>query len=184
MIDIEIKHRNELSEKELNEINEIRIAEFSNLTKYEYGVLVNEFILWFLLKENDEIKSIGKLITIPLNFDDEYYEILGVQSIASKDKMRGFGKIIMNSILDYLTRTESLAIGFCEKSNSAFYKKSDWNIIESGESKFIFQFGVDDYGSISEDIGDLLWDGNEDHPVIKHLLSNSKDKITAFRKSW
>ena len=184
MLEIEIKHRNELNQRDLDVINEIREKEFDSLRLYDKGFIELSFELWFLARMKAKIVAFGRLRTTSVQVKNEFYPIFIVQAVASVERSRGYGRSVMISMRDYVERHNIPAIGFCEHKNVGFYTKSEWNVEEEGESRFIFQYGFENFGSVSEDIGDAIWIGEKDHTVIQYLLDSEKEKIVCFRESW
>tara|TARA_Y100000310_G_scaffold129185_1_gene128334 strand:+ start:492 stop:1049 length:558 start_codon:yes stop_codon:yes gene_type:complete len=180
MIKIEIKKGNKLSKKELDFIVKTNIATFISCKDYEKELkLLREEEMqstFFFVKKDKQIVSLGLLRPVKIKYLGENYNIFGMGNMISIVKRKGYGKILVQAMKDFLSKNRKTGLGFCSKKNTKFYQKS--GIIVEGKLKNRFFY---DYGNPQENreaMGDFVtyWEG-KDKFVSKVLRTKSLVKI-------
>ena len=169
-ITIKMKKGKALSRKEMSLINKQRIKEFGrNETKNlktDYP-LTSEFIF---VKEGKEVVAFGILIPITITFLDKKYDIIGICSIISIKKGKGYGKILSRYIITYLNRKGKTGLGFTLQTK--FFKKAGFKT----KKRFIKRFKYRNLatGKIEEDNeGDGIFIEGKDKFITKILSTKS-----------
>ena len=80
--------------------------------------------IFFFVKDKGKIVSFGMLKPIKMNYLGKSYNIFGIGNILSINKGKGYGKILIQSMVDYLKKKGKTGLGFCGKYNVKFYKKA------------------------------------------------------------
>ena len=95
--------------------------------------------IFFILKINKKVVSFGQLRPREINYLGKKYNILGLSNIISLKKGKGYGKILMKHLLNYLKQKKKVGIGFCERKNDGFYKKCDLIVKKNLSKRFYFK---------------------------------------------
>ncbi len=179
-----IKKGRTLSSDFIRQWNEVMLKAFSekesmNLKKKK------EFIndIFFIVNDKKrKILSLGRLRPVKLKFLKKSYDVLGVADIVSIIKRKGHGKILMKELLKYIKSKDKIAIGFCGRKNSLFYKKSGFKIEKNLVKKFIYKNpqGKIIKNTIDEDV--LYFE--EKNKFMKKILSHPKEKILISIPPW
>ncbi len=164
----EIKKGSKLNFQEIKVFNQAIKKEFNGapLTKFHYKN--TDFVF---LKKEKSIVAVGKLIPIKINYINKNYNILGIGSIASINKHKGYGRILIAGILKYLKDKGKTGVGFCSRENSYFYEKCGFKINRNIVKRFKLA------GKTKEE-KDKEDENSEDNPDI--LFYEGKDKF--FKK--
>ncbi len=177
---IEIKKGKDLSKKELDFIVKTNIDTFNTCKDYEKELkLLKEEEMqstFFFVKKNNKIVSFGLLRPVKIKYLGKGYNIFGISNMISIIKKKGYGKILVQAMKDFLSKKEKTGLGFCSKENTLFYKKS--GVIVEGKLKNRFFY---DYGNSQKNIEAMkgfviYWEG-KDKFVTKVLRTKSLVKI-------
>ncbi|MFA5303429.1 MAG: GNAT family N-acetyltransferase [Candidatus Nanoarchaeia archaeon] len=173
-ISVKIIKGNILSSELLKEISKIIITAFP-----WDEPLTRSFIkdnTFFIIYDNNKIASVGRLKPDKVFFLKKKYDLMGVADIVSVKKGKGYGKILMKSITEYLKEKNLLGVGLCARKNSEFYKKCDLKILENSAKRIEFK------GPISND-DDIIY-YNDKKGLIKKMITNPKEQIKSECESW
>lgn len=133
-----IKKWNELSQEELNQMNESHMREWktSSMTQAHH-----DRNIFFLLKnEGDKILAQGQLVPIDgINFNGEIFNILGIGGIIADIKKQGHGKKVMLAIKDYLIKQNKSGVGFIGLPD--FYRKCGFSVNKEAIKRFAYIAG-------------------------------------------
>jgi hypothetical protein len=153
----------ELSEAQIDFMNRQRMIEYGENTK---DFRKNELgSIFFFLKDGETVKAFGMLKPLVITHDDQHYPILGVANIIAIEKGRGYGKLLMQVIKDYLVSKGMTGMGFCDNSVCPFYVQCGFQITQGLSSRFRYQYAQQDgqtekqngaYGVLHFDGGDGL----------------------------
>ena len=149
-----------LAQEDLDLINQYRKIRLDRTSEWDHKTNNGfEERTFFLVKDNNKLVSFGTLRPIKIYIDNKEYEILGLQAVISIVQGKGYGKILMHSIKDYANSLGKTVIGFCERKNAEFYRKSGFNVWENGNQNFIY---TTDNGKELTNKGDVVYhSGNE-----------------------
>lgn len=154
------------------EIKQIWADNFGDgIIKEERKVPFTDEILFIL--SDKKILAVGCLYQINSKLLKKSYTIQGIGSIASVEKWKWYGKILMKEIHSYLKNRKSTWIGFCSPINTPFYKKCNFQIEHNCIDRFINISWTGRQPSADEDI--LYIEGN--NSFMKTFLSHKKAKI-------
>jgi predicted N-acetyltransferase YhbS len=98
--------------------------------------------IFFFIKLGLNIVSFGMLKPIIIRYNERNYEILGIGAVLSITKNSGYGKLLMTEILKYLKLKGKSGLGFCDKKNSEFYKKSGFKILSDLALRFRYIYAT------------------------------------------
>lgn len=171
MIKVTIKKGKELSASFIKKWNKTMFDEF------EEGNPLNpkdkeQFSkhIFFIVMDRKNIVSIGRLVPVRINFLGKDYDIIGIADIVSVIKGKGYGKVLMTSMLKYLRKNKKTGIGFCESKNEIFYNKCGFKTEASSLKRFIY---TDKRSKVHRDTDDdyvFYFDGKD--KFMKKILSN------------
>lgn len=131
---IEVKRGKELTEDYIKLMENARIE--------EYGLNTKDFrnkekdSVFFFVNRLGKIVSFGMLKPVRIEFNGEIFDILGISSMLSLKKGKGYGLVLAEAMIEYLEKSGKSGLGFCEKKVSGFYDKCGFEIIESFALRF------------------------------------------------
>ena len=169
MKQIEIKKGKELSKKEIDIMEKARIKEYGENTKdfkkYELDSI------FFFVKDDGQIVSFGMLKPITISYLNRIYKILGIGNILSIKKGGGYGRELINFMIDYLRKKGKTGLGFCGKDNSKFYEKCGLKVKKDLALRFRYRYAtVEEEKRELEEGGDGIYFEGKDG-FIKKILS-------------
>lgn len=145
MIKISIKKGENLSKEEKYTFAKESVKEFDNNKKpieKELEELKDEKkSIFFFAKDNGKIKSFGLLKPVKIKYLGRKYNILGIGSIISIEKKKGYGRILMEAMLDYLKKKNKTGLGFNDKEVYKFYEKVGFNTKKDLGKRFFYDYG-------------------------------------------
>ncbi len=138
---------------------------------------------FFLVREADQLTAFGRLHTVPVEFQGNRHTILGVAGIVAIQRGRGYGKILMSRMKEYIDESGQTAIVFCDPKVTAFYEKCGYSILPNGIQQF--NFLDSEHQAIPSQCKDkdVLYIDGDDH-LAKQLLLHPDKHLTAFRGLW
>ncbi len=127
-----------------------------------------------------KILSVGRLRPIKIRFLGKFYNIQGIADIVSVIKRRGYGKILMRAIYNYLSYRKQTGVGFCGRKNSPFYQKCGFKIAKTLIERFLYK---NPQGKLIKIKGDVLYLSGNDG-FIEKVLSHPKEKVLIPFPHW
>ncbi len=82
--------------------------------------------IFFLVYKNKKIVAAGRLQPRKVRFNNKSYSVLGIADIASEEKGKGYGRVLMEKLRNYLVKNNETGVGFCAARNSGFYQKMNF----------------------------------------------------------
>lgn len=125
---------------------------------------------FFFLKDDGKIVAFGGLRDVTISYLEKNYKIQGFCSIISVIKMRGYGKILIHAMIDYLKKTGKTGLGFCGEKNSKFYKKAGLDVKKDLADRFALKNPKTGEIKFDEEGGYGLYFNGKDK-LIKKVLS-------------
>jgi len=101
----------------------------------EYGENTKDFrnkereSTFFFLKDDDEVKAFGMLKPVTLYYEGKPYPIMGIANVMAVEKSKGWGKVLMQQITEYLERNKIPGMGNTYSGNFEFYKKCGYTFV-------------------------------------------------------
>lgn len=126
-----------LSQKLLDLINKQRIKEYKKINLFEKKY--HKDTIFFFIKDKGKIVSFGLLRDIKVNYLDKIYNIKGIGGIMSVEKGKGYGKILIGAMINYLRKTGKTGFGFCGRKNSPFYEKAGLKTKKNLNLRFVMK---------------------------------------------
>lgn len=114
------KRGKELTKEEVDFMIQNRVSEYGENTK-DFENKEQDSLFFFFIK-NSHIKAFGMLKPIDIRFEGKDYKIMGIGNVMSVTKGQGYGRILINNILDYLNENKLTGIGFAEDAVVGFYR--------------------------------------------------------------
>jgi len=131
---LKIKKGRSLTRSEISSMEKARIKEYGKNDKNFKKAEMQSF--FFFVKDKKKIVSFGMLKPIKMNYLGKEYNILGIGNIMSIEKRRGYGRILIQSMVDFLKKKGKTGLGFCADNHVPFYKKGGLN----AKKKFSWRF--------------------------------------------
>ena len=141
-IKIEIKKGKKLSREEKTLMNNWRIKEFGS-EKIEYlEKFYSPSADVFFVKIKNKTSAFGLLIPTKIRYLEKTYDILGISCIISLEKRKGYGKILINAMTNYIKKKNRIGLGFCERKNIIFYENSGLKVAEGLMKRFKYRYAT------------------------------------------
>jgi hypothetical protein len=176
-----IKLGKNLSERDLKTINCQRKIEFNSDREIVLDNKNAEWVWFLVYSKLEELLSFGRLHRVNVQFHGMIYHILGISTIISLEKAKGYGSIVMKNMKEYIQKSDTTAIEFCNPKNSEFYKKCGYLILKNGIGRFIY---LDENDIPIPGLpGDLFYLEGKDKLIAK-IASNQEEKVTSFKVQW
>ena len=134
MIKIEIKKGSKVSEHFKRNWNKIIYKTFKSPPLEDFSKDI-----FFKIKDGRKIVAVGALAPVKIKYKEKDYNILGITEIISLIKRKGYGKILMKAISDYVKKTGKTSFGFTGNKTSPFYEKSGLKVKKNMLKKFVYQ---------------------------------------------
>lgn len=169
---VEIKKNKNLTGEEKDIINNSRIKEWGERERKDFSKDYEQDAEWFFLKDNNKLVSLGCLRPIVINYLGKEYKIMGICSILSLEKGKGYGKILIKSIIHYLKEKNITGLGFTIKTE--FFKKAGLKAEKDFIKRFIYR------KPNGEDIVDNEGDGVYFEGKDKFISKVLKNKLPIY----
>jgi N-acetylglutamate synthase-like GNAT family acetyltransferase len=171
-LEVKIKKGKSLIPSEIKTMANSRIKQYGN---NRINFKEQKKSTFFFVKDNKKIVAFGMLKPITMDYNKKDYKILGIGNILSIKKGKGYGKIIMQEILNYLKKKGKTGLGFCGRKNMPFYEKCGFNT----KKRLGLRFALKDIktgeirGEDPDDVGDGLYYEGKDKLISKMLKTKS-----------
>jgi predicted GNAT family N-acyltransferase len=180
-----IKKGKELTDEELNVLNEWRVKEFhsKNLIKPVIGDDNWEKIYFLLLDKNNKALAFCRIHEVNIEFMDKEYRILGLATLISTIRGKGYGKRLASEMIKYVQDSGKTGIGFCNKILTDYYRGIGFGIIEEGAQRFVYK---NEKGKLLTNPwrgGDVIFIAGDDG-LIKEILNRPGEKVITDRLHW
>ena len=154
-----IKNKN-LSKKQKDIINNARLKNFGKSQLKDFSKDYEPNTEWFFVKKGNKIVSLGGIRPIKVKYLGKTYGVGGICSTISLVKKKGYGKIMVASMINYSKKTGKSILGF------------------TGQTKFFGKVGL---GTKKDFIRRFVWiktNGKKIHdPDGDGVYYEGKDKL-------
>jgi hypothetical protein len=133
---IEIIKDKDLPKKYMDVMNKGRVGEWGEKNRKNFKKDYWPGAKFFFVKDGKEIAAFGALRDVAINYLGKKYKILGICNIISVVKGKGYGQILISSMITYLKKTGKTGLGFCGHKNSEFYRKAGLDVKKSFTWRF------------------------------------------------
>jgi len=127
-IEIEMKSNKEVSKFENDLMNRSKSKEYSRRYKRKDFRKDYPKSVFFFVKDKGKIVAFGAFRKLVLEFRGKDYNILGICNILSIERGKGYGKILIAAMIEYMKKTNKTGLGFCAKKRTVFYKKAGLSV--------------------------------------------------------
>lgn len=167
---IEIKRGKELLDSYINLMNRQRIKEYGENTKNFKKDELNS--IFFFLKDGKGIVSFGMLKPITIIYLGKKYNILGIGNIISIKKRKGYGRILINSMINYLKKKGKTGLGFTKKTK--IFEKMGLKSKKNLTLRFRYRYATaEEEKRELEEGGDGIYYNGKDNFIKKVLSTKS-----------
>jgi len=135
---VQIKKGKNLTKKEKELIDKQRVKEFGKkaVRSWEKDPPMTDV---FFIKDNKEIVAFGMLMPIKINYQNKNYNILGISSVLSIKKKKGYGKKLIQAMMEHAKKKGKTMLGFCGKKNITFYEKAGLKSKKNFIRRFVYK---------------------------------------------
>jgi len=130
-----IKNKN-LNSSQKKIINDARLAQWGKGEEKDFSKDYEPETLWFFLKDKNKVVALSGLRPIKINYLGKIYPILGICSVISLVKMKGYGKILVSFLKNYSYKTGKTILGFTLKTE--FFGKAGLKTEKGFIKRFIY----------------------------------------------
>lgn len=171
-INIEIKEGSELTEEEINSINESKFREWKSLPLDDYQ---KKSIFVLLKNQQGKILAQGQLLRINgVSFRGENFNILGIGGIIANKKGEGYGNKLLEAIIQYAKDNKKSLLGFTGNDVIGFYQKCGFLVDYASLKRFVHLRNGKEIINTTEDM--VFYSDSEDQ-FMKKVLTNSQELI-------
>lgn len=83
-----------------------------------------------LVYEESDLVAYLNLVITEVAINTVIMPFIGIGNVCSRDKGKGYGKILLEEVNNYLTSNEQYGILFCKSNLIDFYKKFNWTLVD------------------------------------------------------
>jgi hypothetical protein len=171
---LNIKENKTLSKDEKSVINNSRVNEWGEGERKDFLRDYEPETKWFFLK-NPGVVALGGLRPIKISYLNKDYDLLGICSIISLVKDRGYGKMLIKEMINYANGEGKSMLGFTGKTE--FFKKTGLDTEKDFIKRFIYK-NPKTGEEIVDDDGDGIYLNGKDNFIKKVLSSRLKVYIS------
>ncbi|MEI6732000.1 MAG: GNAT family N-acetyltransferase [archaeon] len=170
---IEIKLNKNLSKSNKATINRSRVKEFGKKNLKDFKRDYEPNTKWFFVKDSGKTVALGGLRPIKIEYLGRKYSVLGICSIISIVKGKGYGTILIEEMIKYIKSKGKTGLGFTAQTE--FFKKAGLDT----KKKFGNRFALKNpkTGELTfeaeNDVGDGIYYEGKDRLISKILLTKS-----------
>ena len=173
---VETKKGKELLPREIKLMINSRIKEYGRNTIDFHKEWRNTYLF---VKENNKIVSFGMLKPVKIDYLGKTYSILGLANIIAVKKGKGYGRILIKSMIENLKKKGKTGLGFCDKKVTLFYNKSGLETKKGLIKRFKYKDKKTGEIIVDNDGDGLYYNGRDD--LINKILST---KSTAYLNTF
>jgi len=170
-IKVQIKTVKNLTKSDMALMNRWRVNEFGseNLKNFKKDYLPNP--RFFFVKDDGKIVAFGILGPIvTINYLGKTYKILGIGSIISIVKGKGYGKILIQSMIKTLKKEGKTGLGFTTETE--FFKKAGLGTKKDFIKRFVYK-NPKTGKEIIDNLGDGIYYEGKDKFISKVLSTKN-----------
>jgi hypothetical protein len=83
-----------------------------------------------LLYDNEKVVAYLNLVKVEIQIDSKRSSALGVGNVCAAQKGKGWGKVLMTKVNEYLVEENSIGLLFCKDKLVKFYNENNWLLLE------------------------------------------------------
>lgn len=167
--DIEIIKNSSLTKQQQNFINKARKKAFGKETEKDFSKDYEKETQWFFVKKQKKIVALGGIRPITAQLLKKRYKIGGVCCIIALEKKKGYGRDLIQAMIDYAKRTNKTLLGFTKKTE--FFKKVGMETKKDLIKRFVWV--KPDGEKVYDDDGDGLYLEGKNNFIQKLLKTKS-----------
>lgn len=134
MINIKIVKHNDLLKNQIDKIIALKNIFWKYTYESQIAWLKNNLQsndLHLMLFEDENLVAYLNLVNIKLLLNDVTYTAFGVGNVCTAKSGKGYGRKLMNELNKYILEYNSIGALFCQQDLAFFYKKFNWQKMES-----------------------------------------------------
>ncbi|MFH0808191.1 MAG: hypothetical protein V1888_01075 [archaeon] len=166
-MEIDLVRNRYLSEKEKAAINDARVANWGEGALKDFDEDYESDTLWIFVRDEGKIVSLGGMRPIEINYLGKCYNIFGICSTISVVRGKGYGKVMIGGMLDYIKQTGKSALGFTTQTE--FFVKAGFKAEKDFIKRFVWVKGNGERVLDNEGDG-IFWNGKDG--FLKRVLES------------
>lgn len=177
-LSVEVVKSKDLNKKDKKILEELRVKEFGKENRKDFKKDYEPNTLWVIIKNKVKIVSFGGIRPITVKYEGKAYNIGGVCSIISAVKKKGYGKIMVNAMINESRKMDKTIIGFTGKKK--FFAKCGMGTKKDFIKRFVW---VKKNGQkVYDKDGDGVYYEGKDN-FIKKVLK-TKSPVYIYVEHW
>ena len=168
----------DLSKNDIETINKARLEKFGSTAIINPQSDNEDWTkIYFLAKNENRLVAFGRLHDVKVIFKNEIYDIFGIATVASIEKGKGYGKMLMTAMQNYIQKKGKTGLGFCNKAITPFYEKCNLGVIVKGQKRFYHPTSPRFHNS------DVIYVAGKDN-LIEKMLQHPSEIAKISRPHW
>ena len=110
----------------------------------------------------------------PVIFNDMNYKLLGFVEVISNVKGKGFGKKLIQHMLNYLKDTDTTGMGFTMPKNTGFYEICGLSINRDSTQRFVY---IDGDKRVTNQDGQVIFYMDSSDNFMKEVLAHPDKEV-------
>jgi len=177
---IEIRTVNSLLESEMELMNTWMKKEFGEKYIRDFKKLYPGESKCFFVKDEDDIIAFGIMNPVVAEHLGKKHDFFGVGDIVTIRRGEGYGRIIMEAMIEHLKNNDKPGLGFCARKNTPFYKKIGMGTKEDFMKRFRYRDPKTGEPAPIENGDGIFYDN---HGFIKSII-NTDSPVYLDTKLW
>ncbi|MBU2576305.1 MAG: hypothetical protein KKF50_01145 [Nanoarchaeota archaeon] len=170
---VDVVKSKDLNRRDKKALEELRVKEFGEKNRKDFKKDYEPNTLWVMVKKKGRIVSFGGIRPIKVKYKSKTYNIGGVCSTISSVKKKGYGKLMVNAMVNQSKKMDKTIIGFTGKTK--FFAKCGWGTKKDLIRRFVW---VKKNGEkVYDNDGDGIYYEGKDKLISKVLKGKSMVEI-------
>lgn len=165
---VEVVKNKNLTKTQKETINHARVSHWGEVQRKDFNKDYEPDALWFFVKKKNRVVSLGGIRPIKVEYLGKKYNIGGICSTISLEKKKGYGKIMVYSMINYSKKTGKTLLGFTGKTE--FFKKAGLETKKNFIKRFRYKNPKTGKIEIDNEGDGIYYEGKD--KFISNVLSN------------
>jgi predicted GNAT family N-acyltransferase len=99
---------------------------------------INPNDIHVIMRHNQELVGYLNLVQLNVKISDSNYDFYGIGNVCVKEKAKGYGKMLIDGVNEYLMQENFQGILLCKDSLVDFYSKCTWQLMDKNKVEASF----------------------------------------------
>lgn len=144
-MEFEFLRQSQLTEQDIEKIVSLKKVHWNYSTKEHKNWISNNIDkddIHVLMLDNEVLVGYLNLIQTEVILNNEAQPFLGIGNVCSKEIGKGYGKKLLMEVNNFLVANKQQGILLCKDELTAFYKKSDWLLLDKCLTSQVFSWNI------------------------------------------